>query len=213
MENLEHIHQGLKTLVAEIQAHPSGTEDMRRSYLELTLQTFNLYYIQCNTVNAALIISKKYFSVARDEVEVLSVFNKSVSERDFFYARRNGANRGLLLESWSTFEFCLTYLCDLLFTDDIKAELLERDLNDIKKILTDYELSEVHMQKISKMFYRDHLTHVPVTRKYNKLYSLYQQHYTGIGMRIAHFWTSLESIETLCIPTSYIMVRTRSIRF
>lgn len=179
MENLEHINYELKNLVVEIKAQPLGTEDMRTSYLELTLHIFNLYYIQWNTVLSARIVAQKRFLVTQEERYALSIFGESVSDPDFFYMRRNSAYRGLLIESWSAFEFCLTYLCDFLFTSEAKKELLEQDLNDIKKVLARYSLSDAHMQKVTKMFYRDHLTHVPMTRKYNKLYSLFRQHYQG----------------------------------
>ena len=179
MENLEHINNGLKNLLAEIEALPLGTEDMRTSYLELTLHVFNLYYIQWNTVQSARIIAQKRFLVTEQERYALSVFGTSVSDPSFFHMRRNSAYRGLLIESWSTFEFCLTYLCDLLFTDEVKKALLEEDLNDIDKMLSVYSLSEPHKQKLNKIFVRGHLTHVPMTRKYNKLYSLFKRHYSG----------------------------------
>jgi hypothetical protein len=179
MQDLAHISQEIKNLVAEIKAHPLSTEDTRRSYLELTLNVFNAYYIQWNTVLAARIIAGKQFSVTEEEQNTLSIFNKSITDLNFLYTRRNGAYRGLFIESWSTFEFCLTYLCDFLFSDEVKKELLEQDLNEIKRVLASYSLSEAHMQKVVKMFYRDHLTHVPITRKYNKLYSQFREHYIG----------------------------------
>lgn len=179
MEELEYIKQELGKLVDEIHSHPLGTDDIRRSYLELTLGVFNLYYIQWDTVTSARIIQQKPVEVTKEEKYILTVFINSVFEKEYYWMRRNSNYRNLLIESWSMFEFCLTYLCEELFNEEIKNQLLEYDLKEINKILSKYDLSALDKQKVEKIFYRDHLTHVPVTRKYNKLYSLFKKFYKG----------------------------------
>jgi hypothetical protein len=178
MEDLTYIQQGLEQLVAEIKNHPVPSEDTRRSYLELTLHTFNLYYVQWNTVQAARVIQQKSFPIVQSEGKILLIFAESVAEESFVM-RRNSAYRGLLTESWSTFEFCLTYLCEYLFDGAIKDDLLNYEFNEVCNIIKNKELTEPERRKLEKKFIKDHLTHVPMVRKYSKIHAAYEDYYQG----------------------------------
>ncbi|MFD1873887.1 hypothetical protein [Hymenobacter bucti] len=203
MEDLEYIKQETDKLVAEIHSHPLSTDDIRRSFLELILHTFNLYYIQWDTIQSARIIQPKPIPVTKEERYILNVFVNSVVEKQYYQMRSNSNYRNLFLESWSTFEFCLTYLCEELLDEVTKKELLEYDLKEINKTLLKYNLSDADNQKIEKIFYRNHLTHVPVTRKYNKLYSLYKKFYTGNWTEDSAFLEFYGKYRN-CMHTNYI---------
>lgn len=57
--------------------------------------------------------------------------------------------------------------------------MFEHDFKKVVKILSWYDLSDEELLKLRGCLAEKHLTHLPVTRKYEKLYSLYKSHYKG----------------------------------
>jgi hypothetical protein len=202
MEDLTYIQQGLEELVAEIQAHPLVTDDYRRSYLELTLSVFNSFYIQRNTIQAARIIQHKPFPVTPEEKKILDIFVGSIYD-DGYFLRNNGSYRSLITDCWSMFEFCLTYTCDFLFEQDIKIGLLEHKLKEIISIISKYEVSDSDMRKVTKKLLADHLTHVPMVKKYTKLHLIYEGNYRGDWAEDSLFLEFFGKYRN-CMHTNYI---------
>ena len=182
MEDLTHIEWEIDGLIAEIKAHPQGTEDMRRSYLELTLSGFNSYYLQWLTIQAGGIMRHRKpslpASATQEEILTLNKFlNTTIN--DGYHLRTRGSYRSLILDSWSTFEFCVTYVCIHLLDDKAQRDLLDVEFKKIDKIISKYTIEEDDKRKILKAYSKDHLSHLPVTRKYEHIYSLFKKNYTG----------------------------------
>jgi hypothetical protein len=67
-----------------------------------------------------------------------------------------------------------------LFDEDTKEALLGDDLKKIEKVLDNYQLQAEDRKKIEKAFAKkEHLTHLSVNRKYEKIYSIYRENYSG----------------------------------
>jgi hypothetical protein len=82
-------------------------------------------------------------------------------------------HRNLIISSWSAFELLVTTLCENILPIDIKNELLSFQFDEIKKRLKVEENAEIRSK-----FSKKHLTHVPMPRKCNKLFSLIQNNYS-----------------------------------
>ena len=203
MTNLLYIRQELDKLKNEIDAYPLKTDDLRTSYIELTYSSLELYYRQWCSVYSAKIISKKEIDLTDKEKEILEIFIGAVSNNTAFVSVRNGIHRSLLTETWSVFEFCLTYICGQVFDAETKNELLEHDFKEIGKILTRCQASEADTKKAKKLFSKGHLSHVPVNRKYNKLHSIFTDNYNGdweIDKEFLEFYGKYRN----CMHTNYI---------
>ncbi|MFD2785019.1 hypothetical protein [Hymenobacter rubripertinctus] len=179
VKNMKYILDKLNDLGNEITIYPLKSEDLRKSYLELSFSTLELYYRQWCSIYSSIIIADKEVELTDEERKIIEVFVATKSDTTTFYSLRNSTNRNLLTESWSIFEFCLTYVCEQLFTDEIIHSLLEYDYKEIENILNKYNLNQSDSNKVKKIFSRGHLTHVPVSRKYNKIYSIYKNNHTG----------------------------------
>ncbi|QNH62617.1 hypothetical protein [Hymenobacter sediminicola] len=201
MKHLEYIKNSLKELEIEISNYPFKSEDWRTSYLELTYSSLEIYYRHWCSIYSSQIVSEQ--NLSKEQEKIVEDFKSTTKNMTLFYSTRNSFNRSLLTEAWSTFEFSLTYICEQLFDENIKNELLEEDFNDLMKLLSTYSISEQHLTKIKKNFSKKHLTHVPVTRKYNKIYSIFKHNHSG---DIESDRRYLEFIGTYrnCIHTNYI---------
>ena len=203
MHHLTYIKNAIDELGSEIDSYPLKSEDIRTSYLELTFSVLDLYYRQCCSLYSAKIIQEKAIDATEDEEAVLNIFLGSVSNTTTFYSVLNNINRSLLVDSWSTFEFCLTYMCDSLFDGDAKKHLLEYDLREVDKILSKYAISEGDRRKIEKKFIKGHVTHVPVVRKYGKVYSLFKDNYSGEWEEDSEFLEFYGKYRN-CLHTNYL---------
>ena len=163
----------------EIDSCPLSSNDLRTSYIEYMYSVLLVYYYQLNTNHAAKIVKDAPIGLTAEQLSILETFVGTVEENAHFYSIRNSNNRGLFIDSWSAFEFFLTYVCEQLLNETDKASLLEYDYKEIGKILSRYEVNEGDTQKVKKLLIKGSLTHVPVARKYNKLYSLNGSHYGG----------------------------------
>lgn len=179
MNYLSYVKNGIDELSIEIDTHPLPKEDLRPSYLDHMFSVFDLFYRQCCAVYAANIIKNKSIELTKSELSVIEVFLGSVSNNTTFQSVMNSINRALLVDSWSTFEFFLTYLCDSLFDNEVKNELLIADSKEIIKIISRYTISDTDVTKIKKRLSKPRFAHVSVNRKYEKLHSMFESNYSG----------------------------------
>lgn len=203
MENLKYIEAELKGLQAEINAYGISSDDIRTSYLELTFSVLDLYYRQWISITAARIIKEKYVELSQDELSVFEAFVGSVTDITTFYSVRNSSFRNLLIDSWSTFEFCLTYLCVSLFDEKATEDLLEEDFRKISIILSKYDVANDDRKKILRKYSTDHFTHLSVNRKYEKIYSIYKKRYNGDWSEDSKFLSFYGKYRN-CMHTNYI---------
>lgn len=172
-----YIKQKIDNISREINSSPFDYNDLRSSYLDHMFGVFNINYLQWCAIYSANSIEKAIVKEA-DRV-ILDSFLSIVKSEGYFSSISNSINRGLFLDSWSTFEFFLTYICNELFQEPTKTKMFEHDFKKVVKILSRHDLSDEELLKLRGCLVDKHLTHLPVTRKYEKLYSLYKSHYKG----------------------------------
>lgn len=183
MTHLNYLHDKLEEFRSEITELPYSDDDIRKSFFGLLWSVLDHYYKDFCWIYLTDLANKS--KVLFDE-EATDGFKKhliklrqTTQHEILFYGARNRANRSLITESWLSFEFCITYLCEELFNEDLKEELKAFESEEILKIIAAYSPSEQTTTKIKKKFYRGHLTHVPINRKYEKLYSSYKAEHSG----------------------------------
>lgn len=181
MDHILYIKQKIDEISSEIKSCPFENNDLRISYLDHMFGVFNINYLQWCAIYSASAIEKAVVKQA-DRV-IFDAFLSIVKNNGYFTNINNSINRGLFLDSWSTFEFFLTYICNELFKEPTKeptkTKMLEHDYKKVVKILSRHDLSNAELLKLKGCLAEEHLTHLPVTRKYEKLYSLYKDYYKG----------------------------------
>jgi hypothetical protein len=179
MEHILYIKQKIDDISREIESSRFDENDLRHSYLDHMFGVFNINYLQWCAIYSASAIEKAVVKQA-DRV-IFDAFLSIVKNDGYFTNTNNSINRGLFLDSWSTFEFFLTYICNCneILNEPTKTKMLEHDFKKVVKILSRHDLSEEESLKIKGCLVNKHLTHLPVTRKYDKLYSIYKSYYNG----------------------------------
>lgn len=91
-------------------------------------------------------------------------------------------NRHLILDTWSIFELTVTTLLYHLYNETEITEILESNYQDFFSILSKYILSPEENKKINNLLMQNqiikkHLTHYPITRKCDKLYTKIKLNY------------------------------------
>jgi hypothetical protein len=89
-------------------------------------------------------------------------------------------SRQFIIDSWSVFELTVTQLLDSLLDENSKNEFLNKEYNQIKSILVENDF--VEKEKVFKLLKngglkKDHITHQPITRRYDKLFSIIKINY------------------------------------
>ncbi|PBQ34688.1 hypothetical protein CNR22_23905 [Sphingobacteriaceae bacterium] len=82
----------------------------------------------------------------------------------------NSLNRNLFIGAWSTFELCVTLLCDAVASPDEKEKLLSSSCKDIINKFKRSALNEIDLGAFKESSIDIHLTHVPITRKTDLLF-------------------------------------------
>lgn len=101
------------------------------------------------------------------EPNQLNLLKQAFSSDNSINSYLSHHHRNLIISSWSAFETFVTTLCETILSDEAKTKLLSFQFDDIKKKLNLEENIEMR-EKFSKQ----HLTHVPMPRKCDKLFAL-----------------------------------------
>ncbi|MFN3405633.1 MAG: hypothetical protein ACK40G_16160 [Cytophagaceae bacterium] len=186
---------------------PFPEDDFRKAYFELTFSCLYQYYKAfCWIYFAELANSgkigfseeiEKSFEKHRDQLLY------TVKDNNAYVNTRNSANRSLIIESWSIFEFCITSIATEILTEKDLDELLSFQSIDFLKLIKKYSLSDDDIAKINKKFKKGHLTHVPINRKYNRLYSKFQEYIIGDIESDKKFLTFFGKYRN-CVHSNYI---------
>jgi len=85
------------------------------------------------------------------------------------FSHRNQINRSLIIDVWSLFEFSITTMCSSVLNSAELDSLCKERYEKIVKIVGQQNLTSEAEEKLRNKFSEKHLTHVPITRKCDKL--------------------------------------------
>lgn len=86
-------------------------------------------------------------------------------------------NKHFAIGVWTAFELSVTVMASTLLNDNDKQELLGYKSDEIINILKNKGLDTAILDKVSKKLTDNHITHVPLSRKFRKVLSLYDGKY------------------------------------
>lgn len=158
--------------------------DIRLEYFQMMASIFDRYHKGFATLDLIKYLADN--KVLHDDIQnqesLKYVFNDyyDISHMYGYYA---DLSRRFLIDSWSVFELTVTQLLDCMIVSDSEKETFKnKDCNDILKVLKD-EVSSGTEEKLKKLLKsaqvcKDNFTHISITRKTDKLFSLIKSCYS-----------------------------------
>lgn len=116
---------------------------------------------------------------AKDDLikQYINQYGEISTVQKICYSHRNQINRGLIIDLWSQFEFSVTTICNSILNPSETESLFNERYQEIVKIVGENNLTDEIKEKLKKKLTERHLTHIPITRKCDKLFK-YCKNYT-----------------------------------
>lgn len=122
--------------------------------------------------------------------------DKLVTKEQFFHILENNVDnmkriayfsdltRSLLIDSWSVFEMSITTILETILTHEELNKILRKDYDKINTILSKSGLGNKDITTIDKLLVdnqinKEHLTHLSVNRKFEKLFKIINIEYNN----------------------------------
>ncbi|MBL0049287.1 MAG: hypothetical protein IPP32_14470 [Bacteroidetes bacterium] len=173
MENSDFILKWTEDLKAERNLLTFKEDDLRSDYFGLTYDVaLNFYkglilYDFSHFINKGLIsFDKKIFDYKSHVDRIAEIVKHPILTASHI----NSLNRRFTIDSWSVFELCVTSLSAALASPEETEKLLNHQYNDILKKIKSTKLTDSENSDIKKLLVKEHLTHVPITRKTDLLF-------------------------------------------
>lgn len=96
-------------------------------------------------------------------------------------SQMNYFNRNLLIDTWSTFELCVTIFSGALCSEKEYQKMLTHHYRDICKTLANTQINEIDAERLFELTKKNHLTHVPITRKTDFLFTKASNYYRDVN--------------------------------
>ena len=179
MSSLNYMNKKLEEIKLHIRSSPFDKDDMRCAYFQFSWDILDNYYKQFIWIQITNLINKGQVHFDISCIEEYKHIDRlaETTKYDLLYdAARSSANRSLIIDSWSIFEFCLTYICKETSSETEANDLLESKTKCIKKILKNHQLTETEEKRINKELSEKRLSHVSVNKKYQLLFKKAQSY-------------------------------------
>jgi hypothetical protein len=174
MTDPDYILEWTENLKAEIKRSYFSHQDIRRDFLKLIYDISYSYYRAstifdlANFIVTGKILFKEELSYYSEHFQrIADTTNKEQLQRTHLHY----LNRSLLIDSWSTFELCVTTFCAGIVSAEKLEKLLSHQYNDVAKELKSVPIDAEVLIKLQKLLKKEHLTHVPIVRKTEALFS------------------------------------------
>lgn len=172
MDNLDSILEWTKSLKQEIQNVNFPDDDIRKDYLRMTYDVAYCYYEGYSLFKIFGIINEHGAAFHSNILPYEKHFQRlreMATEQVLQQSYINSLNRNLLIGAWSTFEFCVTVLCEGILDEQGIEKLLQYEYRDISKTIGN-QLDEGVLDKLIAKKIKHHLTHVPIVMKTDQLF-------------------------------------------
>jgi hypothetical protein len=174
MTDPNYILKWTENLKEEIKQSKFADQDIRKEFLALIYDTCYSYYRASTIFDLADFIAtnkvlfEKELSYYEEHFRrIADTKNKELLQR----AHLHYLNRSLLIDSWSMFELCVTTLCDGILSTEKKEKLLYHQYKAVIKEIKSTSLDSAVDIRLQRLLKKEHLTHVPIVRKTDALFS------------------------------------------
>ena len=178
MQNSDFILDWTENLKKEIAELPFNEDDIRKDFFGLLYDACDNYYKGYLLLEFSTFINegKISFDNSISKVHVSRVLE--IARYPILTASHlHYLNRNLLFDAWSTFELAVTTFCIALANEHEKEKLLHHQYRDIFKSLKGIDISQNSLLKIRDCVQKHHLSHVPITRKTDFLFTRAKYHF------------------------------------
>jgi hypothetical protein len=174
MTDNDYILKWTEELKAEIKLSEFANQDIRKDFLKLIYDNAYSYYRASIVFDLAnfIIRGKILFNNELSfYIEHFKRFADTANKELLQRAHLHYLNRSLLFDCWSAFELCVTTFCSGIVSTEKLEKLLSYQYNDVIKELRVTSLEPAVLQRLQKLLKKEHLTHVPIVRKTDFLFS------------------------------------------
>jgi hypothetical protein len=154
---------------------PFTPNDVRSYYFGMLKSLLLGYYhnflsLEMSAAVASNVSVQKALSITPNQLQrITKLFSSALSMSGHI----SNFNRNLLISKWSAFELLITTLCEKILPQDNQQELLSFEYEEMKKRLKLQEDDAARGKYTQK-----HLAHVPMPRKYGRLFDVIKRPYS-----------------------------------
>ena len=178
MEDYQPIIQFSEELAARALASNYPKNDVRIDFFNLIANlTYQYYLEQIALESSALFKNEKLRCTELNFYHKINDFVKLAENEVLAKSYLNSTNRGLLIDSWSSFEVCLSSICDKFFSEKDKLSIQSKTYNDVEKCLNRYKLDEDTKKQIEGILVVKEFWLTSTNSKFTKLLSLLKKNY------------------------------------
>jgi hypothetical protein len=159
---------------------PYNEKDVRLEYFEFMLSIIDRFHTgHANMELLDEIVQKKLLKDLILNSEHYRLLLDNRLDEKGFHSYFQDLNRQFIIDSWSVFELTITKILDSVLDATSRDEFLNKEYNQVKKILDSEILSESNKKMIFRLlkegrFLKNHITHQSINRRYEKLFDIFQ---------------------------------------
>ena len=169
MKTSDYIYNKLGTIEVFHQSLTYQQDDIRRDFHGMVQNSVQAFYGGHISNELSRLIKSGQVAFSEDMIADKKHINCLVKIYGSNDNPVNALNSALIISCWGSFELSVTTLCESLLPQEWKDELSSLEFERLLKILKDENIKEATITKLKTAFSKDHLTHVPVWRKFNSL--------------------------------------------
>lgn len=169
MQNSDYIYYRLEKTEKFYQCLTFPSNDIRRYFHGMVQNSVHTFYGGHISNELSQLIKDGQVIFIEDTIDKKKHIDCLIKIYDNSNNSINSINSTVIISCWGSFEVSLTTLSDALLHQTEKDELSSLEFVKALNILKDENIKEEAIEKLKSAFSKNHLTHVPVWRKFNCL--------------------------------------------
>ena len=173
-----------EAIKVKLKDFPFGDDDTRRVFVELIYDSAYCYYRGIAFMEMMRLSHKNLFQYNIELRYFEPHVNRLVETTRLPILEKsqfNHLNRSLLLDAWSSFEFCVTTFTECIATEDERDKLLQYQFRSIIKEISADSVETKKMERLKNKLTAHSLVHVPIVRKTEFLFMKCSDYGDGIA--------------------------------
>jgi hypothetical protein len=147
--------------------------DIRKDHFLYSIDILKAYQRGVTTFEISkMVIEEKLSEKVKDDLlrRYVNEYGQISTVDKINFSHRNQINRSVVIDSWSQFEFSITTICEFVLKGPELDTLFSEKYDEIVKAVGQQSVSDEVKEKLKKKLIEKHLTHIPITRKCDKLF-------------------------------------------